>query len=236
MAGALFAADPPSANPASPVKKGRIVILGDSITAGYGLENAADAYPVLLQKKIDAAALPFTVTNAGVSGDTTAGGLRRLAWALGNNGADVLIVALGGNDGLRGIPAKQTAENLAGIVDKARGKNPKIAVIIAGMRMPDNMGPEYTTEFQAVFPAVAKAQKTALIPFLLDGVGGIPKLNQDDMIHPNPEGQKIVAETVWKVLQPVLNPASAPAAGASPAPGGKSATPAAPATPTAPGA
>jgi acyl-CoA thioesterase-1 len=221
-AGALFAADPPSANPSSPAKKARIVILGDSITAGYGLENAADGYPAILQKKIDTAALPFTISNAGVSGDTTAGGLRRLAWALGNNGADILIVALGGNDGLRGIPAKQTAENLTGIVTKAREKNPKIEIIIAGMRMPDNMGPEYTAEFQSVFPTVAKAQKTALIPFLLEGVGGDPRLNQDDMIHPNPAGQKIVAETVWKALQPLLK--SPPTSAISPpaSAGGKS--------------
>ncbi len=214
VAGALFAADPPSANPAAAAKKARIVVLGDSITAGYGLDPA-EAYPALLQTKIDTAGLPFTVANAGVSGDTTAGGLRRVEWALGNNGAQVLIIALGGNDGLRGISPKQTAENLTGIITKARNKFPDIKIITAGMQMPQNFGAEYIGQFKAVFPTVAKEQKTAFVPFLLENVGGIPKLNQEDMIHPTPEGQKIVAENVWKILGPVLKPAAAAAAAAA---------------------
>jgi acyl-CoA thioesterase-1 len=178
------------------------VILGDSITAGYGLDPA-QAYPAILQEKVDAAGLPFTVANAGLSGDTTAGGLRRVDWAL-SAGADVLIIALGGNDGLRGIPPQQTAENLAGIIQRARRKSPRISIILAGMRMPDNLGSEYVGQFDAIFPRVAAEQKVELIPFLLEGVGGIPKLNQADQIHPNVEGQKRVAQTVWQHLEKVL--------------------------------
>ena len=196
--GALWAQDAPDATGG----KKRIVVLGDSITAGYGLDPQ-EAYPALLQKKIDAAALPYTVTNAGVSGDTTAGGLRRVAWALGK-GADVLVVALGGNDGLRGIPPEQTEKNLSGIVDKAREKNPAVKVVIAAMQMPDNMGAEFTTKFKGLFAKVAEEKKATLVPFLLEGVGGIESLNQQDRIHPNLEGQARVAENVWKVLKSAL--------------------------------
>jgi len=197
----LLAEDAPNANGG----KKRIVVLGDSITAGYGLDPQ-EAYPALLQKKIDAAGLPYTVSNAGVSGDTTAGGLRRINWALGQQGADVLVVALGGNDGLRGISPKQTEENLAGIIDKARAKQPAIQVVVAGMEMPGNMGAEFTAQFKEVFPKVAKEKKAALVPFLLEGVGGVPELNQDDSIHPTPKGQEKVAETVWRVLGPLVGP------------------------------
>lgn len=182
--------------------KKRIVILGDSITAGYGL-NLSQAYPALIQQKIAKAKLPFIVVNAGVSGDTSAGGLRRVTWAL-SKGADILIVALGGNDGLRGIPPDETQKNLIGIVKKARIKNPEIKTLIAGMQMPDNMGPEFTERFKKLFPQVAKATKSRLIPFLIAGVGGNENLNQPDGIHPTKEGQKIVAENVWKILLPEL--------------------------------
>lgn len=197
--GGLWAQDAPNANGA----KKRIVVLGDSITAGYGLDPQ-EAYPALLQKKIDAAGLPYTVANAGVSGDTTAGGLRRIAWALGKQGADVLVVALGGNDGLRGIQPEQTRENLAGIIDKARTTNPAMKVVVTGMQMPDNMGGDFTAKFKAVFAEVAKDKKAALVPFLLEGVGGSEELNQADRIHPTAEGQAKVAETVWKVLKAEL--------------------------------
>lgn len=185
--------------------KKRLVVLGDSITAGYGLDGGTtEAYPALIQKKIDAAGLAYSIVNAGVSGDTTAGGLRRVDWALGKDGADILLVALGGNDGLRGIPPEQTEKNLRGIIAKARTKNPEMKIIIAGMQMPDNMGPDYTTAFKAVFPKVAEAEKVVLIPFLLDGVAGDPKLNQDDRIHPTAEGQKIIAGKVWEHLKGML--------------------------------
>lgn len=197
---ALLAEEAPNANRATK----RIVVLGDSITAGYGLDPG-EAYPALLQKKIDAAKLPYTVANAGVSGDTTAGGLRRIAWAMGK-GADVLIIALGGNDGLRGISPEETKKNLLGIVAKARTKNPEIAILIAGMQMPDNMGKTFTAEFKTLFPEAAKESKSTLIPYLLEGVGGIETLNQPDRIHPTAEGQAKVADNVWKVLQPVVSP------------------------------
>ena len=197
LGGKLVAQAPSKANP------GRVVVLGDSITAGYGLD-AQSAYPALLQKKINAAGLNYTVINAGVSGDTTSGGLRRVAWALGSR-ADVLVIALGGNDGLRGIPPEETSKNLTGIINKARTKFPDIGIIIAGMQMPDNMGVEFVGKFRAVFPAVAKATKATLVPFLLEGVGGIPGLNQDDRIHPTAEGQEIVAANVWPALEKLLS-------------------------------
>lgn len=196
--GLLFAEEP--SNATDTVK--RIVILGDSITAGYGLDPK-EAYPALLQKKITQAKLPYTVANAGVSGDTTAGGLRRVNWALAK-GADVLVIALGGNDGLRGIPPEETKKNLLGIVSKARTKNPDIKVLIAGMQMPDNMGPKFTTAFKTLFSDVAKESKATLVPFLIEGVGGVEKLNQEDGIHPTAEGQAKVADNVWKLLQPVI--------------------------------
>ncbi len=185
--------------------KKRVVVLGDSITAGYGLDGGtSEAYPALVQKKIDEAGLGYSMANAGVSGDTTAGGLRRVDWALGKAGADILLVALGGNDGLRGIPPEQTEKNLAGIISKARAKNPRIKILIAGMQMPDNMGAEYTTAFKGVFPKVAAAEKVELLPFLLEGVGGVEGLNQPDRIHPTAEGQKIIAELVWAKLKGML--------------------------------
>lgn len=199
---ALWAADAPSANATAAVP-GRIVILGDSITAGYGLDDPGQAYPGLLQEKITAAGLPFTVVNAGVSGDTTAGGLRRLDWTLSRPTA-VLIVALGGNDGLRGISPQQTEENLTGIIQHARAKFPAIKVIVAGMEMPANMGADFVAQFRAVFPKVAAANNATLVPFLLAGVGGKPELNQADLIHPTADGQKIVAENVWVGLQQTL--------------------------------
>jgi acyl-CoA thioesterase I len=191
-----------TATPGADSGRGKIVVLGDSITAGYGLDPA-EAYPALLQKKIEAAGLKYEVVNAGVSGDTTSGGLRRIDWAL-SKGADVLVVALGGNDGLRGIQPKQTAANLLGIIQKAKAKVPHIAVVIAGMQMPANMGRQFVEEFSATFPKIARETKAELVPFLLDGVGGVSELNQPDLIHPTAEGQARVAENVWKVLEQVL--------------------------------
>lgn len=181
----------------------RIVVLGDSISAGYGLERE-EAYPALLQKKVEDAGLPYVVINAGVSGDTTAGGLSRINWALGQKGAAVLIIALGGNDGLRGLSPEQTEKNLASIVERARAKNPEIKVLVAGMQMPDNLGPKYVEAFKQVFLKVAEAQKTELLPFLLEGVGGDAKLNQADRIHPTAEGQRKIAELVWMKLKGML--------------------------------
>lgn len=196
----LFAQEPPDANDTEK----RIVILGDSITAGYGLDPQ-DAYPAQLQEKITKMNLRYFVTNAGVSGDTTAGGLRRVAWAMGK-GADIFIIALGGNDGLRGISPEETKKNLLGIVEKTRTKHPEIKIFIAGMQMPDNMGPEFTTRYKAIFSEAAEEASATLIPHLLEGVGGVERLNQPDGIHPTAEGQKKIAETVWKFLEQKVTP------------------------------
>jgi acyl-CoA thioesterase-1 len=179
-----------------------IVVLGDSIAAGYGVDPD-EAFPALLEKKIQAAGLPFKVTNAGVSGDTTAGGARRISWLLRNR-IDLLILELGGNDGLRGISPDETARNLQMIVDKVREKYPSVQILVAGMRMANNMGEEYNRAFEKVFPAIAEKNTAELVPFLLEGVGGKADLNQPDRIHPTPEGHKIVAENIWKVLEPML--------------------------------
>ncbi|MCB1105276.1 MAG: arylesterase [Cephaloticoccus sp.] len=188
----------------SPAATKTIVCLGDSLTAGYGLPNpAAQAYPALIQDKIDAAKLPWRVVNAGISGDTTAGGLRRIDWLL-RQPIDILILALGGNDGLRGVDPAVTRENLIGIIERARTRYPNIEIILAGMQMPANLGPDYQTRYREVFPTVATAKDCALIPFLLEGVGGDPNLNQPDMIHPTAAGQQRIAETVWAVLRPKL--------------------------------
>jgi acyl-CoA thioesterase-1 len=180
----------------------RIVILGDSITAGFGLERS-QAYPALLQRKVRELGLPFEVVNAGVSGDTTAGGLRRVQWALGA-GAAVCIIALGGNDGLRGLPVSEMEGNLKSMIRTVRAKCPDAVIILAGMQMPANLGAEFREAFANVFPRVATQCETLLVPFLLEGVGGIAEMNQEDQIHPNVEGQKRVADNIWKVLGEAL--------------------------------
>lgn len=180
----------------------RIVILGDSIAAGYGLDPE-EAYPALLQQKVEAAKLPFIVVNAGLSGDTTAGGLRRIDWIL-KQPIDILIIELGGNDGLRGIPVGETRTNLQGIIDRTRKKYPEAKIILAGMKMPANMGETYTADFEKVFPEIAKRNSLPVVPFLLENVAAKPELNQPDKIHPTPAGQRIVAQNVWAVLYPLL--------------------------------
>jgi acyl-CoA thioesterase-1 len=179
-----------------------ILVLGDSIAAGYGLD-LDEAFPALLQEKITKAGLNYKIVNAGLSGDTTAGGVRRIGWLL-RQPVDVLLLELGGNDGLRGIDPSETERNLKGIIEKVRQKNPNTKVVIAGMQMPENMGKEYTTRFREVFGRVATEERATLIPFLLEGVGGKAELNQPDRIHPTAEGHRIIATTIWKVLQPVL--------------------------------
>lgn len=179
-----------------------VVVLGDSLAAGFGVDPD-EAFPALLQKKASQAGWPVTVVNAGVSGDTTAGGLRRLDWLL-RRPMDVLILELGGNDGLRGTPVAATRSNLIAMVQRARERNPKVRVIVAGMQMPPSMGQDYAKAFSEVFPSVAREEHTALIPFLLEGVGGIAELNQADQIHPTAKGHRVVAETVWRVLEPLL--------------------------------
>ena len=198
----VFAAEPPAPG----VDRQTVVILGDSLAAGFGLDPS-ESFPAVLQKKVDDARLPFTVINAGISGDTSAGGLRRIDWLLKRR-VDVLVLELGGNDGLRGIPVGTTRTNLQSIIDRTKQKYPQAQIVIAGMQMPPNMGAEYTAAFEKIFPELAKANKAALIPFLLEGVGGKPDLNLPDLIHPTAEGQKILANNVWAVLKPVLKNAS----------------------------
>ena len=184
-----------------------VAVLGDSLAAGYGVEPG-QAYPALLQKKIDALGWNFTVVNAGVSGDTSADGLARMDWLLRRK-IDVLILELGGNDGLRGLPVAATRTNLQAILERARQKYPTARLIVAGMQMPPNMGQEYDTAFQKIFPELAATNHAALVPFLLEGVGGRPELNQEDRIHPNAAGHEIVAENVWRILEPVLEAVNA---------------------------
>jgi len=183
--------------------KTRMVVLGDSITAGYGIDQAS-AYPSLLQERFNELSIPVDVTNAGVSGDTTTGGRSRLLWAIGNEHIDILLIALGGNDGLRGIQPELSKTNLLAIINQAREHSPDVHIILAGMEMPDNMGEDYTQAFSSIFPNVAKETKVTLLPFLLENVGGNPNLNLDDQIHPNEEGQKVVMENVWQALLPWL--------------------------------
>ena len=180
----------------------RVLFLGNSLTAGYGLPEK-NAYPALLQAEVDSLQWPVIMINAGVSGDTSAGGLRRLAWQL-EDPPDVLVVALGANDGLRGLPPSMTKANLGRIIHEARQANPAISILIAAMEVPPNMGPLFQEEFRRVFPSIATEMNTGLIPFLLDGVGGVISLNQSDGIHPTAEGQQIVARNVWEFLKPVL--------------------------------
>ncbi|MEO8427518.1 MAG: arylesterase [Verrucomicrobiota bacterium] len=179
-----------------------IVVFGDSLAAGFGLD-LSEAFPALLQRKIDKVGWNFSVINAGVSGDTSAGGLRRIDWVLKRK-VDLLLLELGGNDGLRGIPVEVTKTNLQAIIDRSKQKHPRLQIVIAAMQMPPNMGDEYKDAFQNIFPDLAKANNAALVPFLLEGVGGKPELNLPDRIHPTADGHKIVAENVWKILQPAL--------------------------------
>lgn len=192
-----------SASTTAPAKKKVIVFFGNSLAAGYGLDNTADAFPNRIGARIDSLRLPYRVVNAGLSGETTAGGRSRVGWIL-RQPADIFVLELGGNDGLRGIPLTSSRENLQAIIDTVRLKNPAARIVIAGMQIPPNLGRTYTQEFRGIFKDLADKNKAVLIPFLLEGVGGDPKLNQPDGIHPNVKGHRIVAENVWKVIGPMV--------------------------------
>ena len=179
-----------------------ILFFGNSLSAGYGVEPV-QAFPALVGREIDSAGLDYRVINAGLSGETTAGGKSRIGWVL-RQPVDVFVLELGGNDGLRGIQLTSTKKNLQAIIDTVRRKSPQAKIVIAGMQIPPNMGPEYTTRFRQIFGEIATENNAVLIPFLLEGVGGVRRLNQSDGIHPTPEGHRLVARTVWKVLEPVL--------------------------------
>jgi len=179
-----------------------VLFFGTSLTAGLGLEPE-ESYPALIKQKIDSARLPFRVVNAGVSGETSAAGLRRIDWLL-SQPITVLVLELGANDALRGQDLAAARRNLQEIIDRTRARYPEVRIVIAGMQAPPNLGRRYTADFAQMFTDLARENRAALIPFLLDGVGGVAELNQADGIHPNAEGARVVAENVWRVLEPVL--------------------------------
>lgn len=192
----------PGKDSVATVKKKTIVFFGNSLTAGYGL-SPSQAFPAIIQKKIDSLDLPYQVVNAGVSGETSSGGKTRIDWIL-RQPVDVFVLELGANDGLRGIPLSATRENLQAIVDKVKAKNPGVKLLFAGMQIPPNMGQQYTTEFKNIYTELSKKNEMALVPFLLEGVGGEPELNQEDGIHPTAEGHRIVAANLWRELEKLL--------------------------------
>jgi len=186
-------------------EKETILFFGDSITAGYGLSEE-QAYPALIEQKIDSLDLPYDVVNAGLSGETTAGGARRVDWILQQDIA-LFVLGLGGNDGLRGIDPSNTRQNLQTIIDKVREQKPAATIVLAGMEAPPNLGESYTTQFRQVFADLAEENQVAFMPFLLEDVAGIRELNQPDGIHPTAEGQKIIAENLWDILRPMIEDA-----------------------------
>lgn len=190
-----------STNSAQPERK-KLVFFGNSLTAGYGLDPE-EAFPTRTQVKIDSLNLGYEVINAGLSGETSSGGLTRIDWILQQK-PDVFVLELGANDGLRGIPVAETRKNLQGILDKVKAANPEVKLVVAGMMVPPNMGPEYARDFQSIYPELAKNNKAVLIPFLLEGVGGEPRLNLADGIHPTAEGHQMVANAIWLYIQPLL--------------------------------
>ncbi|HEV7346953.1 arylesterase [Telluribacter sp.] len=179
-----------------------ILFFGNSLTAGYGLESS-EAFPALIQERIDSLNMPYKVINAGNSGETSAGGNSRVDWVL-RQPVDVFVLELGGNDGLRGIPVAETRKNLQSIIDKVKAKYPEAKIVLAGMQIPPNMGAKYATDFRGLYPELARKNNIMLIPFLLEGVGGEVKLNQRDGIHPTAEGHRILADNVWEVLREVV--------------------------------
>lgn len=188
--------------PAQPAVKRTILFFGNSLTAGYGLDPS-EAFPALIQNKIDSLGLPYKVINGGVSGETSAGGNSRIDFVL-RQPIDVFVLELGANDGLRGIPVDETRKNLQSIIDKVKAKYPTAKLVLAGMQIPPNMGQQYASAFRDLYPALAKQNNMTLIPFLLEGVGGEARLNLQDGIHPTAEGHRILMENVWRELGKVL--------------------------------
>ncbi|MDX1362665.1 MAG: arylesterase [Arenibacter latericius] len=188
----------------TPTEDNRIILFyGNSLTAGMGLDPN-EAFPALIQEKLDTLGLPYKVINAGLSGETTASGKNRISWVLKQK-VDVFVLELGANDGLRGIPLVETKKNLQDIIDVVKTENPNTIIILAGMQIPPNMGPEYTTEFKNIFPQLASENNLMLIPFLLENVAGIPELNQADGIHPTAEGQQIIAKNIWPIINKAIS-------------------------------
>jgi len=191
-----------STSKANDAKVKNILFFGTSLTAGYGLDPT-EAYPALIQNRIDSLKMPYKVINGGLSGETSAAGKSRISWLL-KQPIDVFVLELGANDGLRGLPVAQTTKNLQSIIDSVKNKYPNVKMVMAGMQVPPNMGAKYAEDFKNIFPNLAKKNNMALVPFLLDKVGGVPKLNQEDGIHPTAEGDKILAQNVWVILKDVL--------------------------------
>jgi acyl-CoA thioesterase I len=200
----------PAANPADTASAAKeaaerqqnILFFGTSLTAGYGVDPT-EAYPALIQKKIDSLHLHYKVINGGLSGETSAAGRNRIDWLLKQH-IDIFVLELGANDGLRGLPLRETRANLQAVIDKVKKKYPEIKMVMLGMQMPPNLGADYTAEFKALFSDLATKNNMTYVPFLLDGVGGVSKLNQQDGIHPTAEGHQILAQNVWSKLQGIL--------------------------------
>ena len=204
-------AAPPATPPDAPASRADarpvILMVGTSLTAGYGLPDpATQAYPALLQARLDAAGRRFHVVNAGVSGETSAGALSRIDWLLTRDSLAILVVETGANDGLRGQDPDSVRERIQAIFDRASRLTPKPVLVVVGMEALPNLGQEYTRRFRAIYPAVAQANEAALVPFLLEGVAGVDSLNQDDGIHPTAAGHRIVADNVWRILEPLTRP------------------------------
>lgn len=185
-------------------KKKVILFFGNSLSAGYGVE-ADESFPAVIEKRIDSLGLPYSVVNAGVTGETTATGLSRIDWVLERQDVAIFVLELGANDGLRGVPPTETKKNLIKMIDRVREIHPKAEIILAGMMVPPSMGEEYSSRYNPIYGEIASEKDVNLIPFLLKDVGGIDSLNQADGIHPNPAGSKIMAENVWEILGPMLN-------------------------------
>jgi len=180
-----------------------LLFFGDSLTAGYGLNDPDEAFPGLIKERIDSLELPYKVVTAGLSGETSAGGKSRVSWILKQH-IDVFVLELGANDGLRGISPAETERNLQAIIDQVRKKYPDCKIVLTGMLMPPSMGVKYAADFKAVFPKLAKDNNLSFVPFLLEGVGGVARLNQGDGIHPTAAGHHILADNVWGILKDVL--------------------------------
>jgi acyl-CoA thioesterase I len=194
--------DAPPPRPPARTDARTILFVGTSLTAGFGVGDDV-AWPAVIQQKVDSAGLPFRVANAGISGETSAGGLRRIDWSL-QQPVDVLVLELGANDGLRGLDPDAMRRNLDEIMTRTRSRYPDAAIVLIGMEAPPNLGDAYTSRFRRVFVELARDHDAVLVPFFLDGVAGVPALNIDDGIHPNVEGHRLLARNVWPVLEPVL--------------------------------
>ena len=187
-----------------PAAPGRLLFVGTSLPAGLGRE-AEEAYPALIARRIDSLGLPYHVDNAGYSGETSAGALRRIDWLV-RQPVDVFVLETGANDGLRGLSVDSMRANIQAIIDRVRAASPNVRILLIGMEAPPNLGPRYTSEFRKVFPELAARNDAVLLPFLLEGVAAVDSLNQGDGIHPNAAGSRRLAETVWNALRPLLEP------------------------------